>query len=624
MPEDKENLFAEFPPVTKEAWKEQVEKDLKGRSVDTLQWKPYEGFSVEPFYTEHDLKKLAYLTDSAPGQFPYTRGTAADSNDWNINEYISEGDISAANKAALESLRMGAQSITFVSRIEDSTTSGVSVENKADMAALLRDIQIDKVPVHFKFGSGAMTILDLFTSEALNRNIDLNKLRGSIDTDPIGDLLLSGSHNPCAFEELKSVISYVSENMPAFKGLSVHGEIFGDSGASAVQELAFSLASGVEYMDRLTSMDLTAEQIAGHMNFSFSIGSDYFMEIAKLRAARLLWATVLQQYGCNEKKMSIETVSSGWNQTIYDPYTNMLRGTVAAMAATIGGSNAVHVSPLDSAYDAPGEFTRRMARNTQLILKNESYIDRVIDPSAGSYYIENLTNSLAEAAWELFLEVEKTGGIVEALKSGFIQDKIEETRKSKDSDLETGRATLLGVNRYPNLNEQASKVQLTDTVRDNPEFEIRPLKPYRGAEAFEKLRMATENYNGNASVFLLPLGNPAMRTARTGFSANFFSCGGFSVIDNGAFDSTEEGIDAAIKSGSKIVVICSSDKEYPEIAPGICEKLEAADPDIHIIVAGNPKEHIDELDKAGVDDFIHIRSNMLEILKKYQVVVGIK
>ena len=287
MPQNKENLFQEFPPVTKDEWKEQIEKDLKGRSIDTLQWKPYEGFTVEPFYTETDLESLTYLTDSAPGKFPYTRGTEAESNDWNINEYISDGDVREANKAALESLRMGAQLLTFVCSTVASGIRGVPIENKADMTALLKDIPINKIPVHFKCSAGAKMILDLFTNEALNRNFNLNDLKGSVDTDPIGELMLSGSHNPSAFDELKSVTTHVSEQMRGFKRLSIHGEIFGDSGASAVEELAFSLASGVEYMDRLTSMDLTPGQIAGHMAFSFSIGSDYFMEIAKLRAARL-------------------------------------------------------------------------------------------------------------------------------------------------------------------------------------------------------------------------------------------------------------------------------------------------------------------------------------------------
>ena len=671
MPEDKENLFKEFPPVTPGEWKEQIEKDLKGRSIDTLKWKPYEGFTVEPFYTGEDLDRLTYLTESAPGEFPYVRSTGGADNDWNINEYISDSDVHSANKAALDCLAMGAESLTFLCRIEDNVIAGVPVQNKEDMSALLKDIPIDKVPVHFKCGQGASGILALYITEAERRGLNRKSMRGSIDMDPIGALIQRGSYpagEDRSYEELKSVITYLHRHMPSFKGLTVHGERFADSGASVTQELAFSLASGVEYLDRLTSMGLTADQIAPRMSFSFSIGSDYFMEIAKLRAARLLWAAIMKQYKPKDEsseQISIETVTSGWNKTVYDPYTNMLRSTVEAMAATIGGSGAVHVSPLDSAFDAPGDFTRRMARNTQLILKSESYLNRVIDPSAGSYYIETLTDSVAGAAWKLFLEVEQSGGMVEALKSGKIQDTVEKTGKSKESDLETGKMSLLGVNRYPNLNEKApaeirdkrnsvtlkrfqdAKPEKIDSIESlseylskdgscladmlpeqhsEPEFEVKPLTPWRAAEAFEELRITTENLikdpNVGITVFLLPLGNPAMRTARAGFSANFFGCGGFPVINPGAFDSAEEGIKAALESGSKIVVICSSDKEYPAIAPAICEKLKSADVNIRVIIAGNPREHIDELKESGVDDFIHMRSNMVEILKKYQDVVG--
>lgn len=672
MPIDKENLFEEFPPVTKDEWKELVEKDLKGRSFDTLKWKPYENFTVEPFYTDKDLMPLEYLTRPAPGEFPYVRSTGGEDNDWNINEYISENDIKSANKSALDSLNMGAQSLTFVCKIENGGISGVPVQNKEDMSGLLKDIPIDKVPVHFKCGQGASGILALYITEAEQRGLNKKSMRGSVDTDPIGTLIRNGSYPPGedhSYKELKSVIMYLCRHMPDFKGLTVHGEHFGSSGASITQELAFSLASGVEYVDRLTSMGLTVDQISVHMSFSFSIGSDYFMEIAKLRAARLLWAVIMKQYKPKDRssaRITIEAVTSEWNKTIYDPYTNMLRGTVEAMAATIGGSDTVHVSPLNSAYGAPGDFTRRMARNTLLILKNESYIDRVIDPSAGSYYIENLTDSVAGAAWKLFLGVERAGGIVEALKAGLIQGEIERTGKSKDTDLETGKMTLLGTNRYPNIDEEAPEglrdrvaptplkrsgstapdkfdsieslyeyllqdgAYLGDVLpgdRTEPELEITPLKPYRGAEAFEELRITTENLikdsNIGMTVFLLPLGNPVMRGARASFSANFFGCGGFPVLDSRAFNSPEEGVSAAIESGSKIVVICSSDEEYPVIAPEICEKLKSADENIHVIIAGNPKEHIEKLLESGIDDFIHARSNILQILRKYQKVLGI-
>lgn len=622
MDKEKENLFEEFPPTTPGEWKEQIEKDLKGNSFEKIKWTPYEGFTVEPFYTREDLDNLSYLTEQAPGAYPFARGLSPQSNEWIITEYVKEDSADKANNSALEAIRMGAQSITFA-----CNDKGVMKLNSSDdMATLLKSIDIDTIPIHFECGSAGKEILQFFLNEAETTGVKLDSLKGSTDIDPIGELILSGNPNT-SFDELKSVLSEMSEKTPGLKGLTVHGEIFGDSGATAVQELAFSLASGVEYIDKLTSLDLAADQVAGHMSFSFSTGSDYFMEIAKLRAARHLWALIAEKYGADEEKsaMTIKSVSSGWNRTVYEPYTNMLRGTVSAMAASIGGSSSINVAPLDAAYEKSDEFTKRMARNTQLLLKNESYIDRVADPSAGSYYIENLTDMMARASWALFLEIEEKGGLIEALKSGFVQDSIEETRKSKDKNLAIGKDTILGVNKYPNLKETAPGVVGTKTrVEPSTDSGITPLKPYRAAEVFEKLRLSGERFGGNKSVFLLPIGNPAMRTARAGFSANFFGCGGFTVIDQGAFDDLELGLQSAINSSAKIVVICSSDKEYPELAPGICEKLNSKSSEIKIIVAGNPKDHIDELKNAGVDDFVHVRSNLLEILSKYQKAVGIE
>ena len=456
-------------------------------------------------------------------------------------------------------------------------SSGISIQNEEDMSSLLKDIPIEEIPVHFKCGTGASKLLSLYVPEAEKRGISPKALIGSVDTDPIGEFILSGSLPEDAFGDLKSLIERISGKLPGFTGIKVRGEIFGDSGGSIAQELAYSLSSGVEYIDKLSSMDLTPEQIQRHMAFSYSVGSNYFMEIAKLRAARLLWALILKQYEIDSPEINIESVSSNWNLSTYDPYTNMLRGTVAAMAATIGGSGSVHIAPLDSAYENPGDFTRRMARNTQLLLKSESYIDRVIDPSAGSYYIENLTDSLAEEAWELFLEVEGAGGIIEALRSGLIQEKIEETRTKKIKTYKQGKPPYSGVNRYPNMNEEVPALESIDSL-SNKSHEIRTLKPYRAAEPFEMLRQRTENYTGNKDIFLLPLGNPAMRTARAGFSANFFGCGGFGVIDRGAFDNRERGIEEAINSGALIVVLCSSDKEYPELAPGDMREVKIPKP----------------------------------------------
>ncbi len=395
------------------------------------------------------------------------------------------------------------------------------------------------------------------------------------------------------------------------------------------------------------------------------------MEIAKLRAARLLWAQIMEQYPTineSSKLMSIEVTNSSWNKTIYDPYVNLLRGTVETMAGALGGAGTITVKPLDSEYKVPDEFSVRMARNTQLMLKNESYLERVSDPSAGSYYIENLTNAIAREAWKLFQEVENQGGLQNSLESGYIQNSIEKTRKLRDINIANRKDSFLGVNQYPNLEETISSKTLMskapaeiknsgnkispqnklsihfatdylsaddiyagDLLLENPEgneHKIITLKPYRGAQAFEEVRFATEKHfektGQRPKVFLLTIGNPSMRSTRASFSANFFGCAGFEVINNIGFDTTEEGTRAAIEQGSDIVVICSSDVEYTEFTSEIIKELNASNANLKIIIAGYPKEHIEALKNVGVDDFIHIRSNALEILNKYQQILGIK
>jgi methylmalonyl-CoA mutase len=647
-------------------------KDLHGGDIGKLDWKPYEGFTVRPFYTEEDLGGVGYLTDQVPGEFPYARGNNKKGNDWKINEYITSGSVKEANRLALESLSMGAQSLTFVCEAGDGFISGVPVESARDMSALLKGIPIEEVPVHFKCGTGAGGILALFTMEADKRGLDKKTLAGSVDADPLKALALGGSlpgGGRETFEELRSIISYLENNMPLYRALEVSGRHFNDSGASAVQELAFTLASGVEYLDRLTSLDMSVDRITPHMTFSFSIGSNYFMEIAKLRAARLLWSSIVEAYGARKEpaeKMSINAITSSWNKTVFDPYVNMLRGTVEAMAAVIGGCESLNVLPLDSAYERPGEFTRRLARNTQLILRHESYIDRVTDPAGGSYYIERLTDALADSAWELFRRVEGMGGFVSALRAGFVQEEIQRTRKERDRDIASGKAILLGTNQYPDLGEKGPKKRgaitpkkslrtgsgkftgalsikeciayleekgshLGDILPDNPEageMQIEPLRPYRGAEPFEELRFATLKHKKETgvtpSVFLFPVGNPSMRNARAAFAANFFGCAGFKILDNPGFGTIDDGVKAALRSKSKIVVICSSDREYPELAPEICDKLREKNPVIRILIAGNPREHIEELRAAGISDFIHARSNALETLRKYQEITGIR
>ncbi|GJM16587.1 MAG: methylmalonyl-CoA mutase [Thermodesulfobacteriota bacterium] len=673
-PGHKEELFKEFPPVSEKEWKEQVVKDLKGKPFDKLIWKTYENIDIEPFYTDSDLETLEYQTQSHPGESPFIKDASSSNNDWQINQEINHTDIKLANQLALNSLNNGADSLSFICEIRDEEYSGIPIQNKEGIALLLSNIDINTVPIHFKCGSSSIGILSLYINEAKKRGINPEDLSGSVDCDPLKDLSLNGSLSKGeenSFNESKSLILYLNESIPNFKGLKVNSSQFHDSGASITQELAFTLSAGVEYLDQLTDMDLTVDQITKQMIFSFSIGSNYFMEIAKLRAARMLWATIIELYKPKKessKLMSIEVQNSSWNKTQYDPFVNLLRGTVETMAGALGGAGTITVRSFDSVYKKPDEFSLRMSRNTQLVLKNESYLERVADPSAGSYYIESLTNSIAKESWKLIQEIESNGGFVESLKSGAIQKAIEQTRTSRDMNIATRKDTILGVNQYPNSTEHIlssikqdlpeikiekskNKINTQDKLSiafateylsndgayvgdliyqqaNDSEIQIEPLKPYRGAQVFEELRLATEKHAQDTGhtpiVFLLTIGNPSMRSARASFAANFFGCAGYEIINNIGFDTPEDGVKNAIENNADIVVICSSDNEYPNVTETIISKLHQINSEIKIIIAGNPTEHIKELEDAGVNDFIHMRSNALEILSKYQKVFGIE
>ena len=304
----------------------------------------------------------------------------------------------------------------------------------------------------------------------------------------------------------------------------------------------------------------------------------------------------------------------------------MLRGTTEAMSAAIAGVDSLEVLPFDYAFRAPGEFSNRIARNTQILLKEECHFDKVVDPSAGSYFIENLTESIADTAWKLFNEVEKMGGYIEAFKAGFVQNAIKETADKRDKNIATRRETILGTNQYPNFTEKIDADVTAEVVTRKPAPEVSgamvgaPLEKYRGAQAFEAMRYTTDKSGKQPVAFMVTYGNLAMCRARAQFACNFFAVAGFKVVDNNRFATVEEGVKAALEAKADIIVACSSDEEYAEGAPQIAAL--AGDKAI-VVVAGEPacKE---ELVAKGITNFISVKSNVLETLKDYQTKLGIK
>ena len=625
-------LFSEFPPVPTEKWEEVIIKDLKGADYDKrLVWKTHEGFDVRPYYRAEDLKNLRYM-GSKPGCFPFVRGTKKD-NEWYIHQglFAGDGDFAKANAEAKVLLKRGVESLGFYL---DTT----KVQTKEDFAFLLKGIDLTVVPVSFCGCSlkNAAT-LNGFISYLDSLGVDKDAVNAVFDFNPLMTLNTKGYFcEESAFVKLAECVKAAQE-YKNIRVITVDATTFNGAGASSTQELAFALAEGSEYISRLTELGISAKDVAKKMLFVFSVGSSYFMEIAKFRAARMLWANVVEAYGTDSncaKKMKIFAYTGEWNQTVYDSYVNMLRATTEAMSAALAGVDYLEVVPFDFAYRVPGEFSSRIARNIQSILKEESNFNKVVDAAAGSYYIENLTNSLAEAAWKLFTEVESAGGYVAKFKEGFIQSEIKAVSDKKDKNIATRRETLLGTNQYPNFLEVAEDCITKEIVsREIPtlmgmkveepcycrEKMAEPLRPYRGSQAFEALRLATDRSGKEPKAFMLTFGNLAMCRARAQFSSNFFAVAGIRTIDNNRFDTIEEGAKAALESGAEIVVACSSDDEYADAVPQIAKLLGGK---AILVVAGDPACR-EELVAAGINNFINVKSNVLETLKEYQKMLGI-
>ena len=624
------NLLADFPSVSAQQWMDKITADLKGADFDKkLVWKTNEGFSVLPFYRAEDIENLK-TTEVVPGKFPYVRGTKAD-NVWFIRQDIVVNDAKEANAKALDVLCKGATSLGFKLSKKDLSPEYI--------ATLLENIQADCVELNFtictKRSADLATILtDYFKSKEYN----LTQLHGSINWDGMNAMLLRGKD--FEKEELVSLAKATFEaalGLPFYRVIGVNATTLSNAGAFLAQELGYALAWGNEYLSALIEAGCEPSIVAKNIKFNFGVGGNYFMEIAKFRAAKLLWANVVDAYqvkcvkdNCQHTvdgickcaaKMRIHAQTTEFNKTIFDANVNMLRTQTEAMSATLGGVNSLTVLPYDSTYKKADEFSERIARNQQLLLKEESHFDKVADPAAGSYYIETLTNEIAAQAWKIFLEVEDNGGFFAAVKAGTVQKAVKTTAKSRLKSVSSRREVLLGTNQFPNFTEvAAAKVELTkEGGCDCDHTGVEKLSPVRGAEEFEALRFATEAAAKRPKAFMLTIGNLAMRLARAQFSCNFFACAGYEVVDNLGFKTVEEGVAAAQEAGADIIVLCSSDDEYAELAPAA---YEASKGKAILVVAGAPA-CADDLKAIGIEHFINVKTNVLETLKQFNQLLSI-
>ncbi|HHU27125.1 MAG TPA: methylmalonyl-CoA mutase small subunit [Bacteroidales bacterium] len=636
MSNQREPLFTDFSPTTTQEWMEVVTRDLKGADFQRrLVWRTDEGFNVNPFYRAEDIEGFP-STGNLPGQFPYVRSTRVD-NVWYVRQEIEVKDFKEANKRARTLLERGITSLGF--KLPGSELSAENVRR------LLDGIAPDKVELNFCTGTDRIVELaKLVVAHVQSLGLNVMDCFGSIEFDPFGSILQEGVDEP-KWLDLAVELATVTAPLPRYRAIVVSGNRMSNAGAYSYQELGYSLSYGNQLLGALIERGVDSQLAAKKIKFKFGVGANYFMEIAKFRAARWLWALIVDAYkphcshDCDNKseegicrcaaKMNAHAITTTFNQSVYDPYVNLLRTQTEAMSAVIGSVDSLTVRPFDEAFETPTDFAERIAANQQLLLKEESHFDKVTDPSSGSYYIETLTSSLAKQAWALFLETEETG-FYSALKAGTVQDAINVSAEARFKAVANRREILLGTNQYPNFTEKmGDKIgemnpcgdSDTDTttgvssgISAGTPAPLKRLNRRRLADAFNELRLATERSKKQPKVFMLTIGNLAMRLARSQFSSNFFACAGYEIIDNLGFDSVAEGVDAAREKGADVVVLCSSDDEYVQLAPEAYNLLKGGKE--LFVVAGAPA-CMEELKEQGVEHFIHVRSNVLETLQVF-------
>jgi methylmalonyl-CoA mutase len=607
-------LFEEFPPVATAEWEEAIRRDLKGADYDKkLIWKTEEGIDVRPYYRREHLAGLEYLLEAPPAAFPYLRGARADRNVWAIRQEISSSTPADANRLARESVRAGAGEVAFT----------VIPTDLGELQTLLTGLPLETTAVHFRSGARTPQLLALLAEYPL-------PVRGSADFDPLGELACTGFSRIGREALFDQAAACVRQAPAGFRPLAVRAGLVAEAGGTVVQELGFGLAQAADYLAEITARGVTADQAAAALTLHFAVGANYFFEIAKLRAARMLYAHMASAFGpaSGESCRAVVACSTTlWDKTVYDPYVNVLRATTQAMAAVIGGCDSLAVTPFNAVYQTPDEFSERLARNTQVILREEAYLDRHVDPAGGSYFLEVLTDAIAREAWTLFQKVEAAGGYLAALQTGWIQGEVGRTAQAKRAAVAARRRVLVGANQYPNPAErmlgQIQRPPETPPPPASAALRVEPLSPWRGAAPFEELRLRTERHVAAGGkmpcFFLLEIGDPKMRKARSAFVANFLGCAGFHTVESGPVETVGAALEAAQAAGADAIVLCSSDAEYPALAQQVCPATS-----LPVLVAGFPKESVDALRASGVVDFIHLRSNPLETLSAWQERLGVR
>lgn len=699
--------FGEFPPTSYEEWREAAIAALKGAPFEKSMFtQTYEGITLEPLYTMEHVEDIV-SAKAFPGECDMLRGVTASgyvSHPWKIAQPCDFHTPAEGNKLIRHELEKGTTSITLCideaaqcgSGSKDSAINGggLPIETLGDVKTLFEDADLKKYELNVCAGASSALLVAYISEAAKQLGFPLSDLHGCIGSDPIGSYLELGTL-PCEldqiFDETAHAIYHAKRHSPKLRTVFLRGDVYHNGGANAVQEVAYVMASAIEMIHAMQVRHLDAEDFAHHVRFSFSLGSNFFMEIAKIRAARVVWAKIMDAFGGSEsaKKANIFGRTSFFTKTVYDPYANMLRNSSEAFSAVVGGVEGLTVGCFDEAVRPGDEFSRRVARNAQIMLQEEYGLLQPVDPAGGSWYLESLTDTLAGKVWEAIQEIQASGGMIACVKEGHVQSSINDVLKQRFKKLASRSDRAVGTNMYPNTTEQplsanaagcacerGERIQTLKTFCENRdreklrlalddidgksleggelirliaeagnagaaleeirrtldgdtpgEPEITPIHAHRWTEQYEEMRHRTETYRDrtgdNVRIFLANMGPIPQHKARADFITGFMEVGNFQVLKNDGYPTVETCAQAAAESGGDIAVICSTDATYPELVPPLAKRIREKKPSMKVFLAGAPAEEFKQsyLD-AGVDEFISVRSNCLEVLTSLQKAKG--
>lgn len=688
----------EFTPPTDEEWKAACEALLKGAPFEKKMFtKTYEGITFDPMYTRKHTEDIL-PKGVMPGMGDYLRGVDAAGyigKPWGIAQACDETLPAENNEllrhehdkgATIYHIVLDTASRTGVDARQAETVgdTGTSVTTVEDMHVLLTGLDLAKFPLYVYAGANAVPLLALVAAARRAAGEDMAEVRGIVGADPIGALAADGklpASLDAHYDSLAAAARWATVNAPHLRTVFVRSDVYSNGGANDVQEVASVLATATAYLRALCERGLTIDEAASQIAFAFSMGANFFLQIAKLRAVRPLWAQIVGAFGgsAEAQKMRIHARPALFFKTIYDPYVNMLRNTTEIFSGVVGGIDSFESAPFDEPIRKGDEFSRRIARNVQIMLQEEFGLLQPIDPAGGSWAVETLTRQMKEKIWAEFQRIEKEGGIIAALRAGSLQESVTAVLAARFKNADLRRDRIVGNNMYPNMTETLLETRAEDTAalkaqrtadidaylsdidvkhRDEALASLRQahsvdhaveaalagatiaelmtavtegngaetvtaIAPHRWSERFEALRQRTEEYkaekNDNVKIFLANMGPIPQHKARADFTTGFLQVGAFEVLGNDGFKTVEEAADAARASGADAVVICSTDATYPEIVPALAPKLHEVLPKARVFLAGAaPKDLLETYKEAGIDEYISVRANCYEILESLQ------